>query len=149
MSNAINRQESAEYEYDVNRWRKAVDGHQRQVNDYNSRVTTYNKQLDAYKASANNVQVVTGRNQYRTETRYSAPPPDQSLIANKPTALDESQRPVPPSFTQQQLADMNKSDQPMADAAMNEQGKRSAFGALPGRDGGETGLIARALKGFK
>lgn len=137
MPNFINRQEAADYDYDVNRWRQAAE-------KYNANVTTYNKQVDDYKGSARFIQTGSGKRATYT-TQYTAPTPNLALLDNKP---DEKDKPVAPSFTTQQLADMSKSDNPMVDAAMAES-KRSPIASLPGRSDGETGLISRALKGFK
>ena len=141
MPNFINRQEAADYDYDVNRWRQAAE-------KYNANVTTYNKQVDAYNSFANVLKPYFGtRNPPSQENldRLSALRPNQSLVNNKP---DEKDKPVAPSFTTQQMADISKSHSPMVDVAMAES-KRSPIASLPGRSDGDTGLISRALKGFK
>lgn len=157
MPNFINRQEAADYDYDVNRWRQAAE-------KYNANITTYNKQVDAYNARMKTVPTVvrplgrgnafllsdgrTVAGNFSVGQTYGAPAvatPNKALLDNKP---DEKDKPVAPSFTTQQLADMGKSDNPMVDAAMAES-KRSPMNNLPGRSDGETGLISRALKGFK
>lgn len=157
MPNFITRQEAADYDYDVNRWRQAAE-------KYNANITTYNKQVDDYNAKRKTVPTVVQNNARLNQmqlsdgrwvsgtaapgTPYGAPAvatPNKALLDNKP---DEKDKPVAPSFTTQQLADMSKSDNPMVDAAMAES-KRSPMSSLPGRSDGETGLISRALKGFK
>ena len=99
-----------------------------------------------YKTKLSDGRVIDAR--LAPGTPYGSPTvarPDKSLLDNKP---DEKDKPVAPSFTTQQMADMGKSDNPMTDAAMAES-KRSPMSNLPGRSDGETGLISRALKGFK
>lgn len=75
---------------------------------------------------------------FQGKPNLSVPVPDKSSLGPEPKVFSGK----PPSLTQQQQADLQKSDTPMADAAKNEASKRSVFKP-------EQGLVARAMAGFK